>query len=218
METWSDFLNQEQQQPYYQQLMEHLERACETTTVYPERELWFEAFVRCPLDRVKVVILGQDPYHDAHQAHGLAFSVRDTSIPPSLRNMFKLLALDLGIQRSQSDLSDWAEQGVFLLNRVLTVEAHRANSHQGMGWECFTQHAISYLSEHKEHLVFVLWGKAAQQTKQWIDLEKHCVIESAHPSPLSAYRGFFESQCFSRINQQLELWYGSSIQWGEHGK
>lgn len=173
--------------------------------VYPDASAIFEAFHATPFESVKVVILGQDPYHGPGQAHGMSFSVPEgVPLPPSLRNIFKELTSDLGIAiRQNGCLKDWANQGVLLLNAVLTVNAHAAGSHQGRGWEEFTDSVLTQISKHKTNVVFILWGSHAQKKKHLIDLSKHLVIESVHPSPLSAYRGFFGSRPFSQTNDYL---------------
>ncbi|MCE4957741.1 uracil-DNA glycosylase [Macrococcoides caseolyticum] len=181
-----------------------LEQAYATKTVYPPREAIYNAFTLTPFEQVKVVIIGQDPYHGPNQAHGLAFSVqKGTKLPPSLRNMYQELESDIGVTRVTGDLSGWAKEGVLLLNRVLTVEEKNANSHKGIGWEEFTSAIIQAVSEHKTHVVFVLWGNPAQQLSRYIDTNKHTIIKSVHPSPLSAYRGFFGSKPYSAVNEDL---------------
>ena len=182
--------------------------------VFPPSAEVFRAFQLSDFSQVKVVILGQDPYHGANQAHGLSFSVRSgVAPPPSLVNIFKELQNDLGWQRQQSDLSDWAQQGVLLLNSVLTVSAHKAGSHRNQGWEQFTDKAIAALSSERSNLVFILWGAYARAKKQLIDSAKHCLIESAHPSPLSAHNGFFGSKPFSRCNNYLIASGREAINW-----
>ena len=173
-----------------------------------------DAFEKTPFHDVKVVILGQDPYHDDGQAHGLSFSVKSgVKIPPSLRNMYKELADDLDVpEPTTGNLNCWTKQGILLLNTVLTVEAHKAHSHKNKGWEQFTDAVIQRLNERAEPMIFVLWGKPAQQKKKFIDTTKHIVIEGTHPSPLSAYRGFFGSKPFSQINHQLIAWGHDPIQ------
>lgn len=174
--------------------------------VYPPRHLIFKAFNECPFEKTKVVILGQDPYHGEGQAHGLAFSVpKGVKLPPSLRNIFKEREEDLGVPFSDSgDLSSWAQEGVLLLNTVLTVKKSEAQSHQKQGWEDFTDQVIRALSEKRENLVFILWGGPAKKKRKLIDEKKHKVITSAHPSPLSSYRGFFGSKPFSQANNFLK--------------
>ncbi|MCB0340946.1 MAG: uracil-DNA glycosylase [Pseudobdellovibrionaceae bacterium] len=187
--------------------------------IYPKGNEYFSAFDHTPLDKVKVVIIGQDPYHGPNQAHGLCFSVRETMpIPPSLKNIYKELESDLAVPPAQHGcLTSWADQGVLLLNATLTVEAGRAGSHQNKGWEAFTDAVIHYLNSNKEHLVFVLWGSYAQKKGSFIDSQRHLVIKSAHPSPLSAYRGFFGSKPFSKINAYLKKHGKTPIQWDLSG-
>ncbi len=183
--------------------------------IYPKGEEYFAALNKVPFDKVRVVIVGQDPYHGIGQAHGLSFSVKDgVAFPPSLQNIFKELQNDLGVKAPKSgDLSDWANQGVLLLNSVLTVESGKAASHQGKGWEQFTDKIIHLLNDEKENLVFILWGAYAQKKASFVDRKKHLVIESPHPSPLSSYRGFFGSKPFSKTNQYLSSQQLSPINW-----
>lgn len=177
-------------------------------TLYPSKENLFKAFDLCHYDDVKVVIVGQDPYHEKGQANGLAFSVdKDIATPPSLRNIFTELKDDIGISRSDTDLSDWAKQGVLLLNTALSVKEHQANSLKE-AWMPFTVEIMKLLNKHEKSLIFVLWGKNAQDLKKYITDSKHIIIESAHPSPLSAYRGFFGSKPFSRINKHCNIKWG----------
>lgn len=191
-----------------------LEEAYATKTIYPPRDAIYHAFTLTPFDAVKVVIIGQDPYHGPNQAHGLAFSVQQgTKLPPSLRNMYQELESDLGLTRLTGDLSGWAKEGVLLLNRVLTVEEKKPNAHKGIGWEQFTSAIIEAVSEYKDHVVFVLWGSPAQKLAQFIDEDKHTIIKSVHPSPLSAYRGFFGSKPYSQVNADLEAHGLSPIDW-----
>lgn len=191
-----------------------LEEAYRTKTIYPPREAIYNAFSLTPFEKVKVVIIGQDPYHGPNQAHGLAFSVQEgTKLPPSLRNMYQELENDLGITRVTGNLTGWAKEGVLLLNRVLTVEQKKPNAHQGIGWENFTQAIVEAVSDYKAHVVFVLWGSPAQKLTQFIDTDKHTIIRSVHPSPLSAYRGFFGSRPFSKINHDLEMHGQAPINW-----
>lgn len=187
----------------------------ERHTVYPPREDLFNAFRRCSYDAARVLILGQDPYHGAGQAHGLSFSVRKgVKLPPSLRNIYKELAADLNVPIPDSgDLTPWAEQGVLLLNAVLTVRAHKANSHAGKGWETFTDEVIRVVNDKPERVVFLLWGSYARRKKALIDTSRHVVIESPHPSPLSAHNGFFGSRPFSRANQALIAAGREPIDW-----
>jgi uracil-DNA glycosylase len=183
--------------------------------VFPPGPLIFNAFNLCPFHEVKVVILGQDPYHDDGQAQGLCFSVPDgMRLPPSLVNIYKEISDDLGIPPSRSgDLTRWARQGVLLLNATLTVRAHQAGSHQNRGWEDFTDNVIRLLNSHREHLVFILWGSYAMNKQSLIDSNRHLVLKSAHPSPLSAYRGFFGNHHFSLANQYLHQHGAAPIAW-----
>ena len=205
-DSWAERLGNEFAQPYFSQLTDFVRHEYATTTCYPPGRLIFNAFNLCPFDSVKVVIIGQDPYHDAGQAMGLSFSVPDgVAMPPSLQNIFKEIQGDLGIGVPQSgNLTRWAEQGVLLLNATLTVRAHQAGSHQRHGWERFTDAAISRLSEGRDHLVFILWGGYARSKASLIDRSRHLVLESVHPSPLSANRGgWFGNHHFSRCNEYL---------------
>ena len=205
-DSWAERLGNEFAQPYFSQLTDFVRHEYATTTCYPPGRLIFNAFNLCPFDSVKVVIIGQDPYHEAGQAMGLSFSVPDgVAMPPSLQNIFKEIQGDLGIGVLQSgNLTRWAEQGVLLLNATLTVRAHQAGSHQRHGWERFTDAAISRLSEGRDHLVFILWGGYARSKASLIDRSRHLVLESVHPSPLSANRGgWFGNHHFSRCNEYL---------------
>lgn len=205
-DSWAERLGNEFAQPYFSQLTDFVRHEYATTTCYPPGRLIFNAFNLCPFDSVKVVIIGQDPYHEAGQAMGLSFSVPDgVAMPPSLQNIFKEIQGDLGIGVPQSgNLTRWAEQGVLLLNATLTVMAHQAGSHQRHGWERFTDAAISRLSEGRDHLVFILWGGYARSKASLIDRSRHLVLESVHPSPLSANRGgWFGNHHFSRCNEYL---------------
>lgn len=202
---WAPILKKEFDQPYMQELFKQLHEQYETEVVYPPKNEVFNAFKLTPYSEVKVVILGQDPYHGPHQANGLSFSVEEgTKFPPSLRNIFNELVEDIKCDYPTSgDLSKWAEQGVLLLNTTLTVKEAQPMSHVGMGWEQFTDAVLHYLNEKETPIVFILWGKHAQSKKKLIDQNKYCVIESAHPSPLSARRGFFGSTPFSKTNEFL---------------
>lgn len=205
-DSWAERLGNEFAQPYFSQLTDFVRHEYATTTCYPPGRLIFNAFNLCPFDSVKVVIIGQDPYHEAGQAMGLSFSVPDgVAMPPSLQNIFKEIQGDLGIGVPQSgNLTRWAEQGVLLLNATLTVRAHQAGSHQRHGWERFTDAAISRLSEGRDHLVFILWGGYARSKASLIDRSRHLVLESVHPSPFSANRGgWFGNHHFSRCNEYL---------------
>ncbi|HLR10963.1 MAG TPA: uracil-DNA glycosylase [Sporosarcina sp.] len=214
---WDDQLQHEFEQPYYAQLRAFLKTAYKEQIVYPPMDELWTAFRLTPFQDVKVVILGQDPYHGEGQAHGLSFSVNEgVRIPPSLRNMFKELTTDMGCPMPQSgNLSGWAKQGVLLLNTVLTVQQGKAHSHRNKGWEQFTDAVIQQLSAQHEQLVFILWGRPAQQKKALIDLTKHTIVESVHPSPLSAHRGFFGSAPYSTTNAQLIAWGKEPIRWCE---
>lgn len=196
-QSWLNVLKNEFEKPYFTSLTDFIDGAYATTTVYPPRDKIYEAFNATPFDKVKVVILGQDPYHEPGQAQGLSFYVPPSvKPPPSLKNIAK----ELG---RMPDLRSWADQGVLLLNATLTVEAHKAGSHQKKGWETFTDAAIRALAEKRDNLVFMLWGAYAREKGSFIDRSRHLVIESAHPSPLSARRGFFGSKPFSRANAYL---------------
>jgi uracil-DNA glycosylase len=217
MSTWADILDQEKQQPYFQKMMKFVEsERAAGKTIYPPSEDVFNAFNLTELDTVKVVILGQDPYHGPNQAHGLCFSVLpNVKTPPSLVNIYKELASDIsGLTiPSHGCLQSWAEQGVLLLNTVLTVEQGQAHSHAKIGWERFTDAVIQRLSEHCHGLVFLLWGSHAQKKGEVIDTQKHHVLSAPHPSPLSAYRGFLGCKHFSDSNDLLKQQGKSPINW-----
>lgn len=204
-ESWRERLQPEFDAPYFEQLTDFVRHEYATTRVYPPGREMFAAFEACPFERVKVVILGQDPYHEPGQAHGLCFSVNDgVPFPPSLQNIFKEIHDDIGTPIPMSgNLTRWANQGVLLLNATLTVRAHQAGSHQNRGWERFTDAVIHRLAEEREHLVFILWGAYAKRKGEFIDRAKHLVLQSPHPSPLSAHRGFFGNHHFSRTNEYL---------------
>ncbi len=214
---WFKVLEKEVKKNYFQELAKYLESEIKAgQTIYPENQNIFSAFKFTPFKDVKVVILGQDPYHGPGQAHGLSFSVLPgVAYPPSLKNIFKELVNDLGIQSPEKNgcLVGWARQGVLMLNSVLTVRSSEANSHQGKGWEQFTDAAIQALNESQNNLVFLLWGSYAQKKAAFVDSEKHCIIKSVHPSPLSSHRGFFGSQPFSKINTYLKLKNKTAIDW-----
>lgn len=214
-ESWKRVLWDEFQQPYFAELKQFLIEEKRQHTVFPPGPLIFNAFNKTPFDKVKVVLLGQDPYHDVGQAHGLCFSVQDgVPHPKSLINIFKELHDDIGIEIPKSgNLERWAEQGVFMLNATLTVRAHEAGSHQNHGWERFTDAAISKLSEQREGLVFLLWGNYARQKEALIDTTKHFILSTVHPSPLSAHRGFFGCKHFSKTNEILRSLGKSEIVW-----
>lgn len=214
-ESWRRVLQTEFDKPYFEILTSYVRRAYQTTTCYPPARLIFHAFDACPFDRVRVVILGQDPYHEPNQAEGWAFSVPDgVRIPPSLENIYKEQQRDLGIPiPSSGHLERWVNQGVLLLNATLTVEAHKAGSHQGKGWEELTDAAIMALSSQREHIVFMLWGSYAQRKGQYINRRRHLVLEAPHPSPLSAYRGFIGCGHFSAANDYLVQHGQEPINW-----
>lgn len=213
--SWKELLNEEFEKEYFYKLTSFVREEYKRKTIYPKASKIFNAFDLCPFDKVKVVILGQDPYHEPNQAHGLCFSVLEpTPAPPSLKNIFKEINLDLGIQPLESgDLTRWATQGVLLLNATLTVEAHKAGSHQGKGWEEFTDSVIAHLANKKKGLVFLLWGSYAQRKGELINPQQHLVLRSVHPSPLSAHRGFFGNNHFSKANAYLSSQGLSPIDW-----
>jgi uracil-DNA glycosylase len=212
---WKEKLAGEFGQAYFEELTRFVKEEYQKTTIYPHPKNIFRAFELCPFEKVKVVILGQDPYHGAGQANGLCFAVNPgVNPPPSLQNIFKELESDLGHPVSHdTDLSRWAQQGVLLLNATLTVRAAQAGSHQGKGWEQFTDAVIRTLNDEREHLVFILWGNYAKAKGAHIDRSKHFVIESAHPSPFSAHSGFFGSKPFSKTNSYLEVHGEKGIEW-----
>ena len=214
-ESWKQRLQPEFEKEYFVKLTDFVRSEYARATVYPPARLIFNAFDHCPFDDVKVVIIGQDPYHGPGQAHGLCFSVAEgVPNPPSLQNIFKEIHSDLGKPMPPNgDLTRWARQGVLLLNATLTVQAHQAGSHQRKGWEEFTDAAIRHLAEEREHLVFILWGAYAQKKGAFIDRNKHLVLTSAHPSPLSAYNGFFGNKHFSRTNEYLTSHGMTGIDW-----
>lgn len=213
--SWREALASEFSAPYFSALTEFVRAEYAAGTCYPPAGEIFAAFDRCPFPEVKVVLLGQDPYHGAGQAEGLCFSVRDgVPTPPSLQNIFKELHDDLGVPVPTSgSLRRWADQGVLLLNATLTVRAGAAGSHQGRGWETFTDAAIRALSSQREHLVFLLWGAYAGRKAALIDRSRHCILTAPHPSPLSAYRGFFGSHPFSQANAYLATHGLQPISW-----
>ncbi|WP_068774749.1 uracil-DNA glycosylase [Paenibacillus sp. FJAT-26967] len=212
---WKDYLQAEFEKPYYGELMQFLAEEYEEHTIYPEKKDIFNALNYTPFKEVKVVILGQDPYHGPGQAHGLSFSVKPgIPLPPSLRNMFKELREDLSCDLPDSGyLKPWADQGVLLLNTVLTVRAGEANSHKGKGWETFTDKVIETISMKTDPVLFILWGSHAQSKVKLIDTSRHGVIRSPHPSPLSAHRGFLGSRPYSKANAWLEERGLSPIDW-----
>lgn len=212
---WKNILDFEFEQPYFQKLNLFLQKEYENKTIYPKKEQILRAFHFFPFTDTKIVILGQDPYHDLGQANGLSFSVpAGLRIPPSLQNIFKEIGHDLQIPYPNSgDLSPWAAQGILLLNATLTVEAHKAGSHRAKGWEIFTDHILKKLSDLQKGLVFIFWGNEAIKKTQWIDQTKHLVLKAPHPSPLSAYRGFMGCKHFSQANKYLEKQGKIGIRW-----
>lgn len=212
---WADLLQSELEQEYYQELRRYLAQEYKTKKIYPDMHDIFNALHHTSYENTKVVIIGQDPYHGPGQAHGLSFSVqKGVRIPPSLQNIYKELQTDLGCAIPEhGSLVKWAEQGVLMLNTVLTVQAGNANSHQGKGWEQFTDRIIELLNRRERPLVFILWGKHAQDKAAYIDRNRHCIIASAHPSPFAAHRGFFGSRPFSRTNDFLQSIGSPLIDW-----
>lgn len=214
-ESWKEQLKGEFEKDYFKQLTDFIRLEYQQRQIFPPGRDIFNAFSHCPFDKVKVVILGQDPYHEPGQAHGLCFSVKEgTQTPPSLVNIYKEIASDLGkpIPRS-GDLTRWADQGILLLNATLTVRAHQAGSHQNKGWETFTDAVIHRLAEQKQQLVYILWGSYAQRKGAFINTSTNLVLKSAHPSPLSSYRGFFGCKHFSKTNDYLIATGQSPIEW-----
>ncbi|MEM9336332.1 MAG: uracil-DNA glycosylase [Patescibacteria group bacterium] len=213
--SWKAVLKTEFEKDYFKSLTKTIREKYLSTTVYPPPQLIFNAFAHCPFTKVKVVILGQDPYHGPGQAIGLSFSVPDgVRPPPSLKNIYKEIDADLGIGIPASgNLERWAEQGVLLLNATLSVEQSKPGSHQGLGWEQFTDAVIQTISEQKEHVVFMLWGRYAQEKGKTIDRTKHLVLEAPHPSPFSAHSGFFGCKHFSKTNEYLSKHNLLSIDW-----
>lgn len=213
--TWQVELQEEFNKPYFEQLIQFVRNEYASGVCYPPGALIFNAFNQCPFDKVKVVLIGQDPYHEPGQAHGLCFSVNDgVQFPPSLRNIFQEISTDVGKPIPTSgNLIRWAQQGVLLLNATLTVREHQAGSHQKKGWETFTDSVIKLISDKKENVVFILWGSYAQSKAALIDSTKHFVLKSAHPSPLSAYRGFFGNHHFSLTNMYLRKVGKTEIDW-----
>jgi uracil-DNA glycosylase len=213
--SWKEKLASEFEKDYFKRLMDFVEQEYASGTVYPAKENIFNAFTHCPFGKVKAVILGQDPYHEPGQAHGLCFSVQDgVTFPPSLLNIFKEIQSDLGIPiPANGTLTRWADQGVLLLNATLTVRARQAGSHQNKGWETFTDAVINSLASEREHIVYILWGAYAQKKGALIDASRNLVLKSPHPSPLSASRGFFGNKHFSRTNEYLEATGQVPIKW-----
>ena len=214
-ESWKVRLQEEFNKEYFLELVNFVKKEYRSNTIYPSGNLIFNAFNRCPLENLKVVILGQDPYHGPGQAHGLCFSVKEgVSLPPSLINIFKEIEQDIGIPVPENgNLERWADQGVLLLNATLTVRAHQAGSHQNKGWEEFTDSVINLLANDKDNMVFLLWGSYAQRKAAFVDRKKHLVLESVHPSPLSANNGCFGNHHFSKTNQYLEQHNLKPITW-----
>ena len=217
MTTWNEILAEEMQKDYYQELQAFVQKRRAEVRVFPEEKNVFRALELTPFESVKVVILGQDPYHGFGQAHGLSFSVqKGISLPPSLKNIYKELQEDIGGGLpTEGDLSHWAKQGVLLLNTVLTVEEGNANSHKGMGWERLTNRLIESLNELNHPVIFILWGKPAQDKEKLITNPSHVILKAPHPSPLSAYRGFFGSKPFSKVNEMLIQQEQTPIRWKE---
>ena len=217
MMTWNEILAEEMQKDYYQELQAFIQKRRAEVRVFPEEKNVFNALELTPFESVKVVILGQDPYHGFGQAHGLSFSVqKGIPLPPSLKNIYKELQEDIGGDLpTEGDLTHWAKQGVLLLNTVLTVEEGNANSHKGMGWERLTNRLIESLNELNHPVIFILWGKPAQDKEKLITNSNHVILKAPHPSPLSAYRGFFGSKPFSRVNDILMQQGQSPIRWKE---
>ena len=213
--SWQEVLQPEFDKPYFENLVGFVKQEYASRTIFPPAGQIFNAFNTCPFNNVKVVILGQDPYHGPGQAHGLCFSVNDgIPFPPSLQNIFKEISSDLGLQiPSSGNLTRWAEQGVLLLNATLTVRASQAGSHQGKGWEEFTDSVIKIISEKVENVVFILWGSYAIKKKALINTSKHCILTAPHPSPLSSYRGFFGCKHFSQTNTYLTSKGKTPIEW-----
>lgn len=213
--SWKEALKDEFEKPYFTELTAFVKKEYLSAKVFPPPKCIFNAFELCPFDNAKVVILGQDPYHGDKQAHGLCFSVPEkVGVPPSLQNIYKEIVQDIGgTIPNHGNLEHWAKQGVLLLNATLTVRAHTAGSHQGKGWEEFTDAVIKTLSDKKEDLVFLLWGNCARKKGELIDFEKHLVLEAAHPSPFSAYNGFFGCKHFSQTNSYLKKHGRESIHW-----
>lgn len=214
--SWTPYLNEYFATESFQKLSNLVDQAYLNNTVYPKAQHIFAAFNDTPLDTIKVIIIGQDPYHNEGQAHGLAFSVPEgITPPPSLKNIYKEIEQDLGITKdmTKGDLSSWAKQGVLLLNSVLTVNKHQPGSHQKKGWEAFTDYVIKKISDKKEHCVFLLWGNYAKEKGLQIDETKHLVLRSAHPSPFSAYNGFFGNKHFSQTNSYLKKHGKTPIDW-----
>lgn len=215
-QSWKDVLSAEFEKDYFKKLTDFVRgEYLSGKTIYPEPKNIFNAFNLCPLNKVKVVIIGQDPYHEPGQAHGLCFSVQSgVDLPPSLINIYKEIESDIGNKSiTNGDLTAWANQGVLLLNSTLTVRAHAAASHSGIGWEIFTDAVIKALAQHRKHIVYMLWGSFAQKKAEFVNATENLILKSAHPSPLSAYRGFFGNRHFSRANEYLIANGKTPINW-----
>ncbi|QKJ24591.1 uracil-DNA glycosylase [Poseidonibacter lekithochrous] len=213
--TWEDFFKEEEKKDYYKNLISQVNKAYETTTVFPPKDKIYNAFDLTPLENTKVVLLGQDPYHGAGQAQGLAFSTpEEIKNPPSMRNMLKEINEDIGSSHCENgDLTSWAKDGVLLINAILTVEEAKAKSHHKMGWEKFTDNLITFISNNCSDVVFILWGASAIKKQKIIDESKHHILSGVHPSPLSAYRGFFGCKHFSQTNDILKSLGKEEITW-----
>jgi len=213
--SWKAVLEQEFEKEYFKKLVNFVDKEYETQKIYPQASEIFSAFELCPFSEVKVVMLGQDPYHGKNQAHGLCFSVKEgVRVPPSLKNIYKELNFDIGLEIPKSgNLEHWAKQGILMINATFTVRASNAGSHQKKGWEEFTDAVIKVISDQKENVVFLLWGAYAQKKGKIIDRKKHHILESAHPSPLSAHRGFLGNKHFSKTNNYLKSVKKEPIKW-----
>mgnify|MGYP001438850160 CR=1 FL=1 len=217
MKNWSDFFKLEEEKDYYKKLKEKITKERKINTIYPPEDNVFKAFELTPLEELKVVILGQDPYHNENQAMGLSFSVPESQkkLPPSLKNIYKELYKTDSLKEipKSGDLTHWSTQGVFLLNAALTVRKHEPNSHSKYGWHNFTDNCIKYISDNKEGVIFVLWGAFAHKKEDLVDKNKHYIIKTPHPSPFSARRGFFGSNCFNEVNNKLISENLNPIKW-----
>lgn len=212
--TWKEVLKPIKETQYFEELWQKVNEAYASDQCFPPKKEIFRALELTPFEKVKVVIIGQDPYHNVQQANGLCFSVSENvTAPPSLKNIFKELQDDLGIERTRKDLGDWAEQGILLLNATLTVKAHEPNSHKDLGWERLTNFIIQEIAEQKENVVFVLWGAFAQKKEELINSSSHFILKSPHPSPFSVYKGFYGSKPFSAINNYLKEKGLETISW-----
>ncbi len=214
--TWNDFFKQEKEKEYFKELEKKVNEAYDKTTVFPPKDKIYNAFELTSFEDTTVVLLGQDPYHGVNQAQGLAFSTpSDIKNPPSMKNMLKEIYSDLGRESKckDGDLTSWAKDGVLLINAILTVQEAKAKSHHKMGWEIFTDNLIRFISEYKQNVVFILWGANAIKKEKLIDTQKHFILKGVHPSPLSAYRGFFGCKHFSKANEILESLNKKQIEW-----